>query len=129
MAGLSNGSDGGGITRYSVRIGATEEMIAHGYDGFLVAQRDSDGLFSLIDLLARDLDLRERTGRNARETAERRFDVQKSSGMLLEAIYVRAGGAAGRCPASNQVTTSSANGLQKAVFGNPNICGGPPPLQ
>ena len=75
-----------GLPVVATRIGATEEMIAHNHDGFLVAQRDSEGLFSLIELLARDPDLRKQTSRNARETAERRFDVRDSSRKLLEAI-------------------------------------------
>jgi colanic acid/amylovoran biosynthesis glycosyltransferase len=75
-----------GLPVIATTIGATEEMIIDGHDGFLVAQRDSGGLFLLIAMLAYDPDLRERIGRNAREAAKNRFDVQCSSKKLLEAI-------------------------------------------
>jgi glycosyltransferase involved in cell wall biosynthesis len=75
-----------GLPVIATRIGATEEMIEHGWDGFLVAQRDSNGLFSIIQQLAIDCDLRKKIGRNARTTAERRFDGEGTARRLLDAI-------------------------------------------
>jgi colanic acid/amylovoran biosynthesis glycosyltransferase len=75
-----------GMPVIATRIGATEEMVEDGCDGFLVAQCDSEAIVSKIMLLTRDHNLRERIGRNARATAMRNFEVQNTSRVLLDAI-------------------------------------------
>ena len=55
-------------------VGATSEMINNGVDGYVAETRDSylDALRSLLN----DPELRQKIGRNARSSVERRFDWQ-----------------------------------------------------
>jgi colanic acid/amylovoran biosynthesis glycosyltransferase len=77
---------GTGLPVIASTIGATPEMIKNGVDGFLVPKGDSDAIYSLITLLAGDIDTRRRVGVAASETARKRFDVSKTAGALYAAI-------------------------------------------
>ena len=77
---------GAGLPVISSIIGATPEMIRSGVDGFLVAQRDEDGIFDKVMVLAADISVRQRIGAAARQTASRRFDVAASATSLRDAI-------------------------------------------
>jgi colanic acid/amylovoran biosynthesis glycosyltransferase len=80
---------GAGLPVISSIIGATPEMIRSGVDGFLVAQRDEDGIFDKVMVLAADISVRQRIGAAARQTASRRFDVAASATSLRDAIIGR----------------------------------------
>jgi glycosyltransferase involved in cell wall biosynthesis len=80
---------GSGLPVIASIIGATPEMISSGVDGFLVPQRDDQAIFGKIAILARDISMRERIGSAARVTAQNRFDVAVSAGLLRNAIRVR----------------------------------------
>lgn len=75
-----------GMPVIASRIGATTEMIRDGEDGYLVPQAESVSILMLLERLYRDCTLRRRIGREARKTAEQRFDVEKTSTTLVRAI-------------------------------------------
>jgi glycosyltransferase involved in cell wall biosynthesis len=77
---------GAGLPVIASTIGATQEMITPGEDGFLVPQRDEQKLFECIALLANDTETRRRVGEAARRTALLRFDVKTTAGCLRDAI-------------------------------------------
>ncbi|MFC6795410.1 glycosyltransferase family 4 protein [Halobaculum halobium] len=71
----------------STRIDAIEEYLVDGKNGLLVPPGDVDGLAAALRRLADDASLRERLGRNARETASQfSWDAQTAR---LEEIYER----------------------------------------
>ena len=67
-------------------IGGTADMITDGVDGFLVKQGDIDAIAERLITLGKDLPLRKKLGRAARERAELNFDCRPLAKKLLELI-------------------------------------------
>lgn len=67
-------------------IGGTPDMITHGTDGMLVAQKDTDALADALRTLSADPEFLARMSRNARATAEAEFDHRRNALKLHEAI-------------------------------------------
>lgn len=57
--------------------GGIPEMITDGHDGFLKAPDDLDGWVAIVRTLAKNPDLRKQIGKNARETVEKRFTLDR----------------------------------------------------
>jgi glycosyltransferase involved in cell wall biosynthesis len=75
-----------GLPVVSFLHGGIPEAVEHGKTGFLVDERDADGLASgLLTLLANSA-LRDQMGRNGRARVEKHFNLRKQS-LLLEDIY------------------------------------------
>jgi glycosyltransferase involved in cell wall biosynthesis len=66
--------------------GGIPEIIDEGKTGFLVQERDVDGLANRLGQLLADQALRERMGVAARAKMEREYDVQKQV-VELEGFY------------------------------------------
>ena len=64
------------------------EMIENGKNGYLVPTRDPDSLAERITELLEDYDLTLRMGRKARETAEKKYDIDKIARKYLN-LYER----------------------------------------
>jgi glycosyltransferase involved in cell wall biosynthesis len=75
-----------GLPVISSVVGATNEMINSGENGFLIPQRDERALLEVIELLANDLATRRRIGEAARRSAARRFNVETTAAFLRDAI-------------------------------------------
>ncbi len=67
-------------------IGGTPELVRDGEDGFLVAQRDVDGLAAALRRLAREPDTHRRLAHAARERALAAFDHRRWAAALLDRI-------------------------------------------
>jgi len=77
------------------KSGAIPEIITHGTTGFLAEERDYQGLAEYFSILLRDVELRKRFGRAAREAMLRQFDLQRCT-RHLESVYWKVLDAAGR---------------------------------
>jgi colanic acid/amylovoran/stewartan biosynthesis glycosyltransferase WcaL/AmsK/CpsK len=77
------------VVPLSTRHAGIPEIVEDGTTGFLVDERDVDGLADRLDRLIRDPGLRTRMGRAAREKMERQFDNRVQVGEL-ERLYDRA---------------------------------------
>lgn len=75
-----------GVPVVGFRSGGIVEAVEDGYSGFLAEERDVDGLAAHLGRLLEDRPLRVRTGRNARQWVEDRFDLSTQTGKL-ERIY------------------------------------------
>jgi colanic acid/amylovoran biosynthesis glycosyltransferase len=75
-----------GVPTITSIIGGTRDMIQSGKDGFLVEQKDVDGIEKAMMALHDDRDRLGRMGREARKRAEELFDYRILSDRLLEAI-------------------------------------------
>ena len=73
----------------STRHAGIPEIVEDGTTGFLVDERDVDGLANRLDRLIRDPGLRTRMGRAARQKMEREFD-NRAQVDELERLYDRA---------------------------------------
>jgi glycosyltransferase involved in cell wall biosynthesis len=70
------------------KIAGSDEMIENERNGYLVPTRDSDSLAEKIMELLEDYDLTSRMGRKARETAEKKYDIDKIARRYLN-LYER----------------------------------------
>lgn len=68
----------------STRVGAIDEAVIDGVNGFLITPGDSEALASILNSLASDPELRKLLGKNSREMAEKLFDASKNGQRLLE---------------------------------------------
>jgi glycosyltransferase involved in cell wall biosynthesis len=75
-----------GLPSVATAVGGNGELIANGQSGFLVRPASSHALAEKIVLLLKDAGLRERFGRNARETVKTRFSMERMIG-AMERIY------------------------------------------
>lgn len=64
-------------------IPGPQDIITHGYDGYLFDKNDSSQLSFYIDRSIRDPELRARIGSNARNTILSRYDFETVSGLYL----------------------------------------------
>lgn len=53
-----------------------KDTVIDGYNGFLIQPKDVDALTEKLDLLLSDKELRQKMGKNAREYAEKYFDIE-----------------------------------------------------
>lgn len=53
-----------------------KDTVINGYNGFLIQPKDVDALTEKLDLLLSDKELRKKMGKNAREYAEKYFDIE-----------------------------------------------------
>lgn len=58
-------------------IPGPQEIITHGYDGFLFERENIQELKRYLELLLEDKDLRRKTGRRARKTVEKKYTFEK----------------------------------------------------
>ena len=63
-----------------------KEAVIDGYNGFLIEPKDVDALTERLDQLIKDKSLRMKMGKNARDYAEKYFDIEDVKGKHL-AIY------------------------------------------
>ena len=77
------------VVPLSTRHAGIPEIVEDGTTGFLVNERDVDGLADRLDRLIRDPGLRTRMGRAARQKMEREFD-NRAQVDELERLYDRA---------------------------------------
>jgi glycosyltransferase involved in cell wall biosynthesis len=68
----------------STRVGAIEEAVTDGENGFLIAPGDGPALTQALARLADDPELRRAMGKKSRGKAEKYFDASKNGGHLLE---------------------------------------------
>lgn len=85
-----------GMPVISTKCGAIPEIVTSGEDGILVDPGDDIALVSAIERLLVDPALRERLGRAARTSVEKRFDVRFSAGRMAGWFGYSAGGGASR---------------------------------
>jgi glycosyltransferase involved in cell wall biosynthesis len=67
-------------------IGGTPDMITHGKDGMLVAQKDANAIAQALRTLSCDFELLPKMSRDARTTAETKFDHRRNALKLYDAI-------------------------------------------
>jgi glycosyltransferase involved in cell wall biosynthesis len=81
------------------RVGATPELVIHGYNGLLVTPSDATGLFDALLRLVQDPYERRKMGQRSLHMARRDHDVDRNVGRLLEVIerVARRRGTAPRC--------------------------------
>lgn len=75
-----------GLPVITNQVGAVSEIIKNGYDGF-VAQNDNEYM-EILEILARDVDLRKQIGGNARRSVEEHFNWADIIGRYVK-IYER----------------------------------------
>jgi len=75
-----------GLPIVATRTGGVPEIVRHGQNGFLVAQKDVDAMGERIVELAGDAGLRQRLGENGRDLVARDFNEQKQLAKL-ERLY------------------------------------------
>ncbi|TFG13499.1 glycosyltransferase family 1 protein [Candidatus Thorarchaeota archaeon] len=63
------------------------EIITAGVDGIMVDSADTDAIVRAVNLLLEDAELREKIGQCARNTVEKRFDIQHHVDSLLETYH------------------------------------------
>jgi glycosyltransferase involved in cell wall biosynthesis len=68
--------------------GGIPEMVLHGEEGFIVAQRDSAGLAEQVSILLREDDLRKKMGLSARERVQKHYSNAVIAGRYIE-VYKR----------------------------------------
>lgn len=73
-----------GLPVISTRVGAIEEAVKDGENGFLIAPGDGKALRAALNLLAGEPELRQRMGHCSRERADESFDAAKNGQRLLE---------------------------------------------
>lgn len=73
-----------GLPVVSTRVGAIEEAVVEGENGFLIAPGDGEALTRILDRLANEPELRFSLGKNSRQRAENYFDASKNGQRLLE---------------------------------------------
>lgn len=66
-----------GVPVVATDAGGTRELVAHGENGFVVPKGDVDGLADALKRLGTDPQLRDRMGRDARETVVERFSQER----------------------------------------------------
>lgn len=72
-----------GLPVISTRVGAIEEAVVDGENGFLIAPGDAEALERILIQLSQEPVLRDRLGKKSRELAEQFFDASKNSQRLL----------------------------------------------
>jgi len=77
-----------GVPVVATRVGAVEEVVDHGRNGFLVPPEDPAALAAAIERLVRDEDLRTRMGNAGREIAVEQFDISAAA-RKHEDLYLR----------------------------------------
>jgi len=65
-------------------IPGPQDVITHGYDGFLFERENIEELKEYLEILLSDNILREKMGRNARKTIEEKFTFEKVADRYLE---------------------------------------------
>jgi len=70
----------------TTRIKWTSDLISDGFSGFLVSPGDVKGIAGKIDMLLEDFDLAEEIGKNAREVAKEKCDLDKNGYTLLSIL-------------------------------------------
>ncbi|HEX2912516.1 MAG TPA: glycosyltransferase family 4 protein [Chloroflexia bacterium] len=73
-----------GLPVISTRMGAIEEAVLPGFNGYLIEPGDSERLVQALDRLVSDKALRQEMGQRGRERAEKYFDGAKNAGRILE---------------------------------------------
>lgn len=73
-----------GLPIVSTRVGAINEAVVDGENGFLIEPKDSEALTLALNRLASEPELRMKMGKNSREKAEKYFDAAKNGQRLLE---------------------------------------------
>jgi len=84
-----------GLPLVATRSGGIPEVCRHGENGFLVQERDVEGMADRILQLAADPGLRARMGAAGRALAERDFDIERQNARL-ESLYDEVLAEAGR---------------------------------
>lgn len=79
----------------ATRNGALPEIVAQGRTGTIVAPGDVVGLARAIAMYRRDVELRDRHGREARQEVEQRFDLSLTASSYLDLYRSLGGNAAG----------------------------------
>ena len=79
-----------GVPVVASRLSGIPEIVHDGENGRLFPPGDPGALADVLSELARDLALRDRFGRAARETVLRDFDVDANAGRLIETIRAAA---------------------------------------
>jgi glycosyltransferase involved in cell wall biosynthesis len=79
-----------GLPVVSTRIAGVPEMIADGVEGFLVGAGDVTALTARLERLLRDPELADRCGRQARESAEQHFSIERTTRVLKHFLVERA---------------------------------------
>lgn len=67
-----------GMPSVSFDVGAIDEIVDHNESGVLIGDRSVPAAADALVSLARDADLRRTLGRNARESAEQRFTIERA---------------------------------------------------
>jgi glycosyltransferase involved in cell wall biosynthesis len=75
-----------GIPVIASEIGGTPDMIEHGVDGFIVKQRNFNGIADIVEELNGDVENRIRVGLAARVKAEKEFDAKLGARKLIQQI-------------------------------------------
>ncbi len=76
-----------GLAAIATRVGAAEDMIESGRNGFLIDPGDIDGLRAHIVTLSSDPALRERIGREARRSVAERFGSRQIVARIVERCW------------------------------------------
>ena len=77
-----------GLPVVATKVGALEEVVDHGRNGFLVPPEDPAALAAAIARLVKDQDLRRRMGQAGRQIAVERFDISAAV-RKHEDLYLR----------------------------------------
>jgi glycosyltransferase involved in cell wall biosynthesis len=70
----------------TTRVGAMEEVIAEGENGFIIEANDADALRNRLDRLEKSPELRLRMGQRSRQIGEREFDIDKNANRIAELL-------------------------------------------
>ena len=82
-----------GVPVIGTSIGGIPELIEHGVNGFLVAERNADQIAECVKTIIKDRDKMPGILTRARESIESQFDLQRLN-IDLEHAYIQAGSAA-----------------------------------
>jgi glycosyltransferase involved in cell wall biosynthesis len=73
-----------GLPIISTRVGAIEEAVSEGENGYLIPPDDENALTCILERLANSPEIRNTLGTNSRKRAEKYFDASKNGRRLLE---------------------------------------------
>lgn len=73
-----------GLSVIATNVGGNPEVVTNGYNGLLIAPKDSDSIVKSVSLLASDVNMRKRLGQNALKVVQEKFSQE----LLLKRLHL-----------------------------------------
>jgi glycosyltransferase involved in cell wall biosynthesis len=100
----------------STNVGGIRELVGDGVTGFVIPPDDEETLASRLRVLVSDGSLRRQFGKEARITVERRFNLDRCIGTIIDHLKKAANGSRGGRMNVIQAATLSATALDPALL-------------